>query len=160
MSTGSESALILLLIATVGNGLLAGLSLNKSVVELPAGKRMGALDFSRFSREADLRNGLPYYAGLGVATPVLTVAAIVWTIAGGAPSSMFLWLAVSAGILSVGHLATAGGAAPNMLRVGKLGDDERALNEAYSRFRQWQTARAILQVAAFVVVVAMLGSLT
>ena len=145
--------------ATVGNGLLAGLSLNKSVVELPAGKRLGSVAFSRFSREADLRNGLPLYAALGVVTPVLTVLGAAWMMAAGGLAVVELWLTASAGVLSVAHLAATGGAAPKMLRIGKLGEDEDALNEVYARFRRWQAARAILQVAAFVVVVAVLGAL-
>ena len=48
---------ILILAAAVVTGLLAGVSLAKSIVQLPARHRMGIVEFAAFSRAADLGNG-------------------------------------------------------------------------------------------------------
>jgi hypothetical protein len=160
MSDVSDVGLILLLIATIMNGLLAGLSLNKSVVELPAGRRMGSLAFSQFSRAADLGNGLPFYAALGLMTPAITILAAALVVLGGSPSPLWSGLGIAASVFSIAHVGVSAGAAPNMLRIGRLGNDVGALDEAYRRFRSWQDARAVLQVATFGLVVSTLGLLT
>ena len=50
--------LILILAATVVTGLLAGASLDKAIVQLPARNRMGVVGFAKFSKANDLGNGL------------------------------------------------------------------------------------------------------
>jgi hypothetical protein len=159
MGEVSDLGLALLLVAAVMNGLLAGVSLNKSVVELPAGRRIGSLAFASFSRAADLGNGLPYYAALGLMTPAISVAAAVEIVVGAAPSMALLILAVAVACLSIAHVGATVGAAPNMHRIGRLGNDAEALDGAYGRFRVWHDARAILQVLTFGLVVTVIGVL-
>src|SRR3954467_5896637 len=79
------NALLLYLIlgAVIANGLLAGASLDQSIKQLPARRRMGAIAFSAYSRAADLGNGIPFYAILGVGSAVLTVAAAITAAAQG-----------------------------------------------------------------------------
>src|SRR5215208_4568096 len=57
------------------NGLLAGASLDQSVKQLPARKRIGVVAYSAYARAADLVNGIPLYAGLGIGAAVLSVMA-------------------------------------------------------------------------------------
>ncbi len=52
--------------AIVLTGLLAGISLDKALVQLPARRRMGVVAFAGFSRANDLGNGLVLYPLLGV----------------------------------------------------------------------------------------------
>lgn len=70
----SQMTFDLVLLSAAFNGLLAGFSLNKVVVELPTGRRIGAPLFSRFSRAADLTNGLILYPALGLTSPALVLA--------------------------------------------------------------------------------------
>jgi hypothetical protein len=67
--------LILILSATIVTGLLAGASLDKAVVQLPARHRMGVIGFAAFSRANDLGNGLIAYPVLGISAALLTIIA-------------------------------------------------------------------------------------
>jgi hypothetical protein len=73
--TGERLWLLLLGLATVVDGLLAGASLDQSIKQLPARHRIGMRAFSAYSRASDLASGLFWYAPLGIAGVVLTLAA-------------------------------------------------------------------------------------
>ena len=60
---------ILILAATILTGLLAGASLDKAIVQLPARHRMGVIGFAAFSKANDLGNGLIFYPVLGILRP-------------------------------------------------------------------------------------------
>jgi hypothetical protein len=69
----------ILAVTLLFNGILAGLSLDKVIVQLPARGPMGVIDYARYARAADLRNGVVFYAVTGVGAAVragLQVAAI------------------------------------------------------------------------------------
>lgn len=152
----SSLALTVLLAATALNGLIAGVSLGKSLVELPAGRRLGPTEFARFSRAADHGNGRILYPVLGVGGPALTILATLMTplgSTGGGGPEIALEIAV---VLSIAHLGATLGAAPRMLEVGRLGDDEPQLARAYRRFTEWHSLRTALQVAAFLACLAAL----
>jgi hypothetical protein len=63
------------LAAVVANGLLVGAGLDQSVKQLPARHRIGPAAFAAYSQAADLRNGIPWYAILGLGTAALTLLA-------------------------------------------------------------------------------------
>lgn len=151
-------SVLLLLIAAGTSGLIAGIGLNKVAVELPAGRRLGSVEFARFSRQADLGNGRILYPLLGLAAPALTIAAAAdladapATFPTAAPT-----LALAAAGLSLLHLGTTAMAAPQMLRIGRLGDDRGALDRAYGRFRAWNAARSLAGLGMFLLTLAALG---
>ena len=66
---------ILIFAATAVTGLLAGVSLHKSLVQLPARHRMDIIPFAAFSRANDLGNGLILYPLLGIGAAFLT---LIW----------------------------------------------------------------------------------
>ena len=51
--------------ALVADGILAGLSLDKVIVQLPARRRIGVTAYAAYARAADLGNGIAFYAGCG-----------------------------------------------------------------------------------------------
>lgn len=63
----------LVLVATILDGLIAGASLNRTIVELPAFRRIGAPAWATFSRNADLRTGRFWYPTLAIAGTILTI---------------------------------------------------------------------------------------
>src|SRR5690348_16212782 len=67
----------LLVFATLTSGLLAGISLDKSLVQLPTRHRMGVVAFAAFSRAADMGRGLIWYPLLGLGAPVLILLALL-----------------------------------------------------------------------------------
>ena len=140
---------ILILAATVVTGLLAGASLDKAIVQLPARHRMGVVGFAAFSRANDLGNGLIVYPVLGISAALLTIVAALAAFLQGAPAAHTLPLYISA-LLAVLHSVTTVRAAPNMLSLRQPTSDETILTETFNRFAKWHNLRAVLQLLNFV----------
>lgn len=129
--------------AAAASGLLAGASLDQSIKQLPARHRIGVVGFSKYSRAADLANGVAFYAVLGIGAAGLCIAAAV--------SATFhnTGADVSA-ILSVLHSLATSQAAPINFRQRKVAsDDAVALAEIFDSFSRWQATRCVLQVLNF-----------
>ena len=140
-------------------GIVAGLSLDKVIVQLPARRRMGAVAYARYARAADLGNGVVFYGVAGVGAAVLTLAAFGLALARDAPGSVRALLGAGAA-LAVLHSGTTGKAAPVMFRIGKAGDADAALEPLLTRFARWSALRAALQVATFGVMVAAVAAVS
>ncbi len=137
--------------ALVADGLLAGLSLDKVVVQLPARRRIGVTAYATYARAADLGTGIFFYPAVGVGAAVLTIAAFTVAAALGAPGNVTGLLAAAAA-LSLLHSAATGRAAPAMFQVGRAEGSEAALTLLLTRFARWSAARAGHQAATFIVV--------
>jgi hypothetical protein len=137
--------------ALAADGILAGLSLDKVIVQLPARRRIGVTAYAAYARAADLGNGVAFYAAAGVSAAALTVAAFAVAVALGAPGGVTGLLAAGAA-LSVAHSAMTGRAAPAMFRIGRAGDDQAALAPLLVRFARWSAARAAAQTVTLIVV--------
>ena len=72
-----DVARLLLIAAVAFNGILTGASLDQSIKQLPARRRMGVIAFSAYSRAADLGNGIVWYATIGVGAALFTIGAAV-----------------------------------------------------------------------------------
>src|SRR5258706_14190966 len=144
-----DFVLVLILAATVVTGLLAGASLDKAIVQLPARQRMGVVAFSAFSRANDLGNGLIVYPAFGISAALLTIIAALAAFLQGAPSAQVWPLYISA-LLAVLHSVTTVRAAPNMLSLRGSNSDETILTETLNRFAKWHNLRAVLQLLNFV----------
>jgi hypothetical protein len=142
--------------ALVADAILAGFSLDKVIVQLPARRRMGVIDYARYARSADLGNGVALYAAVGVGAAVLTLAAFGAAVARDAPRAVIGLLAAAA-ILSVLHSAASARAAPTMFRIGRAEDTEAALTPLLTRFARWSVARAVAQTATVIVVAIAVG---
>ena len=134
--------------ALVADGLLAGLSLDKVIVQLPARRQIGVTAYAAYARASDLGNGIAFYAVVGVGAAMLTLAA--FAVALGAPGDVTGLLAAAA-VFSL-HSAATGRAAPAMFQIGRTGDDEAALTPLLTRFARWSAARAAVQTATLIVV--------
>jgi len=135
--------------ATALNGVLVGASLDQSLKQLPARHRMGVSAFSWYSRSADLsRNGVVWYAFLGISAALVTLAAAVTTFVIGSTHPLPI---LCAAILSVLHSIATSQAAPTNFRQRKVLSDEAALAAVFDTFERWQTVRVILQVCTFAV---------
>jgi hypothetical protein len=148
---------ILLLAAAGASGLLAGASLDQSIKQLPARRRIGVVQFSRYSQAADLSNGVAWYASLGIGTAVLTLAAAIAALLGHptGPSAIALWVALGA---TMAHSLATARAAPINFRQRELAGDEAALSDLFDRFERWHTFRAVCQVVALIAVLAALAA--
>ncbi len=147
-----DLTLILILAATVATGLLAGASLDKAVVQLPARHRMGVIGFANFSRANDLGNGLLVYPVIGISAALLTISAALTAFLQGT-SLAHAWPLYMAALFAVLHSFTTTRAAPNMLSLRQLTNDEATLTEALNHFAAWHNARTVLQILNFVMLV-------
>jgi hypothetical protein len=151
------TATILLLAAAGANGLLAGASLDQSIKHLPARRRMGIVQFSRYSRAADLSNGVAWYASLGVGTAVLTLAAALAGLL-GQPTRASAIALVAAIAATIAHSVATARAAPINFQQRDAAGDEAALSDLFDRFERWQTLRVICQALALIAVLAGLAA--
>lgn len=133
--------------AVLASGLLAGLSIDRMLVALPAWSKVGAEAWAAFSRRVDLGNGLVLYPLLGLGAPLLSLAvAASFVLDSAAPNAGMPILA--AVVLSVAHVAATARAAPDMARIRST-QEPAALQQAFQAFERWQAVRAILQALAF-----------
>lgn len=138
-------------LAAIACRVLAGLSLDRSLVALPAWRRVGVRGWAAFSRQADLGNGLVLYPFLGLGAPLLSIATAVAVLLDPIASRAMVPAGLAAA-LSIAHVVSTARAAPNMARVRHLtDDDEAALGDAFAGFERWQGVRATLQGLTFAV---------
>jgi hypothetical protein len=132
------------------NGMAAGLSVDRSIVQLPAFRRTGVQAWAAFSRRADLGNGLFYYPPLVISAALFSVAA-AWTLHRdhGTPRRAAR-LAGSAAISALAVIVATSRAAPNMWRLRRISDeDTESIEESYRGFRRWHNVRSAALTAAF-----------
>ena len=134
----------------VADGILAGLSLEKVIVQLPARRRIGVTAYAAYARAADLGNGVAFYPAVGVGAAALTLAAFAVAAARGAPGAVTGLLAAAAGLSRL-HSAATGRAAPAMFQIGRADDTDAALARLLTRFTRWSAVRAALQTATLIV---------
>ncbi|HKB49623.1 MAG TPA: hypothetical protein VKC57_18075 [Ktedonobacterales bacterium] len=140
--------LALALAATALDGVLAGASLDQSIKQLPARRRMGAVAFSVYSRAADLGSGILWYGILGMGAALVTIAAAAASLIAGNAFGQSLPLLIAA-LLSVLHSLVTTQAAPTNFSQRRVPNDETALAGVFDRFERWQTLRAVLQALTF-----------
>lgn len=143
-----DVAWALIIMAAALNGILAGASLDQSIKQLPARLRIGALAYSRYSRAADLGNGIAWYAVLGISGAVTAVLATVATLWQGAGTANNLPL-YAAAVLSIAHSLVTAQAAPTNFSQRRHENDEAALTLVFDRFARLQALRAVLQLLTF-----------
>jgi Domain of unknown function (DUF1772) len=145
-------SLVVFLIASASaiNGLLSGLNMDTALVKLPVRQRIGAVAYAAFARGNDLGNGLMVYPLLGVGAALLTFLATALAYVERSPMEVLLLLSL-ASLLSILHTFATTRAAPVMLSIKDIADDEAILTAKLDRFARWHAVRATFQVAAFFV---------
>jgi hypothetical protein len=131
-----------LLIGAVGD------NLNRTIVEMPAWRALGATAWAAFSRLADLGNGRIIYPVAGIGSTVLVLAAAI----SFRTSALRPWsVAVpvyGAALMNIGVILLTTQAAPIMLNVPRLGTDPVALRQAFEGFYRWDSIRAVFGALA------------
>jgi hypothetical protein len=139
----------LVITATVLGGFLAGGNVDRALVHMPAWRRVGARAWAEFSRHADLGNGRIWYPLEAIGGALVTIAAAVaFHFDPTAPRSAAVPLYAATALVLGGLLATTQ-AAPRMLSLRRIGEDEGALQAAFDGFERWGGVRGTLQVLAF-----------
>lgn len=140
-----DASLGVLVGAVLANGVLVGATLDQSIKQLPARRKIGVSAYSAYSQAADLGNGIPWYASLGVGGGLLTLVAGAVGLVDSPEGqrTVALWAMI---LLTLAHSAVTGRAAPTNFSQRSAADDA-ALTRIFNRFERLQTARAALQVA-------------
>lgn len=156
---GSDVLAVLLIAAALANGVIAGASLDRSVVQLPARRKIGVSAYSAYSVAHELEGvGLIWYPVLGTGSALLTIAAGVVAAATGIYplKGSPIYLATIAAVLH--SVATARAASLNFRQRSAQGN-EAELARIIDGFEKWHAARAVLQLASFAGTVVALASL-
>src|SRR5438067_794986 len=120
---------IFIVSATLANGLLAGGEIDRWFVGMPAWQSIGVVGWANYSRLADLGNGLLLYPVLAIGGTLLAFAAAA-TFMRQAKHEGFVAIPVyAAAALAVAGLLMTFKAAPFMLSLRHIGNDEVALLE-------------------------------
>jgi len=133
--------------ATTLTGLLCGASLDQSIKQLPARHVIGVTAFSAYARAADLRNGVIWYAVLGIGAALASIATAVLAWKGHAEQSYNLPLYLGA-IFVVCHTICTTQAAPTYHAQKKI-SDEAELTKLFNKFEMIQTFRSTFIVLNF-----------
>ena len=141
----SEKMLRIALLLIVAGQLLGTAvdSLNRTLVEMPAWRHLGAEAWAAFSREADLGHGKLVYplAGIG-GTVLILAAAIAFRLSPRRPLSVAIPL-YGAALMAICVMLTTTQAAPIMLSLHRIGNDPAMLHQAFEGFYRWDSIRAV-----------------
>ena len=125
-----------------------GDNLNRTIVEMPAWRTLGATAWAAFSRLADLGNGRIIYPVAGIGSTILVLAAAI-TFRMSSPRPWSVAVPVyGAALMNIGVILLTTQAAPIMLNVPRLGNDPVALQRAFEGFYLWDSIRAVVGALA------------
>ncbi len=147
------------MISTGISGLLAGLNVDRALIQHPAWEKLGAEAWARYSRNADLsRNAIVLYPLLGFGQMILATATAVAVHHHRKANVQAALASYAAAALAIGGLSLTLKAGPYMFSVRHARDAE-SLDKARVAFRYWGGLRGVLQISAFFASVWSLGSL-
>jgi hypothetical protein len=129
------------IIAASLTGLLCGASLDQSIKQLPARHTMGVAAFSAYAKAADLKNGVPWYAILGIGAALASIIAAILTWKYHSPERNALPLYLG-GLFAISHSICTMLAAPTYHQQKRITDVD-ALKRLFNRFERIQTFRSI-----------------
>ena len=135
--------------ACIFTGLLAGANVDRYVVQLPSWHSVSILNWATYSRHADLGNGLFLYPLEAIGSFLLLFTALVIILF---HKSLFKQVALPAHLAvifaAIGLIFTFF-AAPVMLSIRTIGNNEILLQNAFDKFQFWGLLRAIAQLLSF-----------
>jgi hypothetical protein len=136
--------------ATLFGGLLAGVTANRALVELPAWERIGAIPWANFTRAENHGVGSFFYIVVGFLALALTVVtAIAFRFDRSArgsrrfPAYAAALLAITYGVITRAILV------PAAFRLKAAGNDAAELQQIFAGMARWWGVNDILHVLAF-----------
>lgn len=132
------------------NGLIAGASFDVAAVKLPTRKRIGVVAYANFARGNDLGNGLIVYPAAGISAALLVFGTTITNYFAGGSSALMVALLLACAS-TVAHSVCTAKAAPIMLSLRGMPDDEALLAAKLDRFAFWHGLRTVFQISTFLV---------
>jgi hypothetical protein len=122
-------------------GILCGASFDQSFKQLPARHRIGMITFSAYAKAADLKNGVLWYAIIGIGSALLTIITAIITLKNNLPENFRVPI-YGAAFFAICHSVCTSQAAPTYFKQ-KSTTDEKALAKIFRKFEIIQTIRSI-----------------
>jgi hypothetical protein len=145
-----SSIRILVVSATILGGLLAGLAVDKSVVQFPSWQQIGPVAWAEFTRAADLRRGLILYPAQGIAALLCSVvAAGAFAVKRAGPREAAIPIYGAAALAILALIVTRYIIAPVMFSLRNLGENTTDLQKVFDHVQAWWTVKASLHVLTF-----------
>lgn len=136
--------------ATALGGLLAGVAVDRSLVQLPAWRQTGPVAWAEFTRAADLGRGLIFYPAQGIGALLCSVAAaIAFGLNRASPRRAALPVYGAAALAIAALIVTRHGVVPDMISLRHLGDNAAALEQALNGVQRWWALKASLHALTF-----------
>ena len=146
---GVSSFNLLISAACFLTGLLAGGSVDRYVVQVPAWRQLSKLNWAEYTRYAELGNGLYLYPFevLGSFILLFTLTAIV-LIDRNRLRYLALPVYLATAFATIGLIFTFF-TFPVMLAIQTMGTNEDLVQRAFDKFHFWGLLRAIVQLLSF-----------
>ena len=136
--------------ATLFTGLLAGLTANRALVEIPAWGRIGVILWTDFARVENAGMGFILYPGVGAAALLFTIAAAVaFRFDRSAFGSRGLPIYAAALLAIVSAIVTRVVLVPAMFSLGKDGINPAELQSIFLTVARWSGVNDALHVLTF-----------
>jgi hypothetical protein len=129
------------LAAITFTGILCGASLDQSFKQLPARHRIGMTAFSSYAKAADLKNGVLWYAIIGIGAALGTIITAIMAWKNNLPESFNSPIYVAA-IFAICHSICTSQAAPTYFKQKGI-TNEKDLTKIFRKFEIIQTIRSI-----------------
>lgn len=136
--------------ATLFGGILAGVTANRSLVQIPAWNRIGLIPWASFTRAENAGVGAIFYPVLGLAAILFTFAAAAAFRFDRATSGRPRAAIYSAALLTVvWAVITRALLVPAMLSLRSAGDDVVHLHRLFLTVERWSAVNDSLHVITF-----------
>ncbi len=142
--------ILLITAATLLTGILAGGSVDRYIVQVPAWRHLSKLSWAEYTRYAEFGNGLYFYPFevLGSFILLFTTSAIVLI-----HKTRFRNIALPVHLATI--FATIGViftffSFPVMLSIQTMGNNELLVQHAFDKYHFWGLLRAIAQLLSFI----------
>ena len=135
--------------AALFGGLLAGVTANRALVELPAWQRIGVLEWANFTRAENHGVGTFFYIVVGFVALVLTVSTAI-ALRFDCSVRVGRFPAYAAAVLAIAYAAiTRGILVPAMFHLRAAGNDSAALEKIFGVVLRWWAVNDVLHVLTF-----------
>ncbi len=140
---------ILFVAASIITGLIAGTSVEKYVVRIPAWQKMDILQWAEFSKYEYLGYGLYFYLIKSFICLILFSTILFLSVKYKIRS--IKWRSVLLLVLSFSTLGFTLHIAPLMFSLPQLGNDQAAIKKVFDEVNYWGAYRTVLQLLCFII---------
>ncbi len=139
---------IIITIACIVTGLLAGENVYRYVIEVPAWKHINIIYWGEYSRNADLKNGIFLFPLEAILSSLLLFIASALVIMNKDFFPLKSFSLYAATTFTLAGLALTFPAASYMFSVETI-NDPQLLQDTFNAFHFWGSLRAITQILSF-----------